>query len=70
MGEKATETPYKELEWRDLDYQVEFGLKDLTAQGIHDLRIRLQKHPHLQHDFMIRKIGLDPTDPKERNQAF
>ena len=35
-------TPYRGLEWRDLDYQTMFGLKDLTPEGIHDLRLRLQ----------------------------
>ena len=70
MGKKAPMTPYDELEWRDLDYQTEFGLEDLTVTGIHKLRLRLQEDQHLQHDFMIRKIGLDPSDPKERNQAF
>lgn len=34
-------TPYSQLEWRDLDYAAEFGIEALTAQDIHDLRVRL-----------------------------
>ena len=60
-------TPYQSLHWRDIDYNKDFGLEDLTPQGIHNLRIKLQKDLHLQHDFMIRKIGLDPNDHFERH---
>lgn len=67
---KERRTPYQNLEFRDLDYQKQFDLKDMTPQGIHDLRVRLQKDPQLQHDFMIRKIGLDPEDAEERQQAL
>ena len=63
---KEEVTPYEELEWRDLDYEKEFGLINLTAQGIHDLRVRLQTDPLMQHSFMIRKMGLDPNIHEER----
>ena len=42
MGKNASRPPYEELEWRDLNYQAEFGLEDLTAAGIHKLRLKLQ----------------------------
>ena len=41
LGKDATMPPYDELEWRDIDFQAEFGLEDLTAQGIHKLRLKL-----------------------------
>ena len=67
---KKEKTPYEQLEWRDLDYEAEYGLMNLTAEGIHDLRVRLQMDPLLQHSFMIRKMGLDPKIHEERQRAF
>ena len=46
--DKPTRTPYKQLEWRDCDYTKEYGIDELTPQGIHELRIKLQKDPKLQ----------------------
>ena len=37
---------------------------------IHQLRVKLQKHPVLQQEFMIRKLGLNPFDPDERAKAL
>ena len=34
---KDDDTPYEKLEFRDLDYAAEFGLKDLTPESIAEL---------------------------------
>ena len=47
MGKNASLPEYDNLEWRDLDYQTEFGLEDLTPAGIHKLRLKLQQNQHL-----------------------
>ena len=41
-------TPYSQLQWRDVDYNQLYGLDELTPQGIHKLRIRLQNNRELQ----------------------
>ena len=57
------------LEWRDLDYKLEFGLENLTAEAMHAMRVRLQNDPMLQYNLMVKKIGLDPADPEEQAWA-
>jgi len=67
---KPQRTPYAKLSWRHLDYKEEFGLEDLTVESIHALRVRLQKDPAQQQDFMIMKMGLDPSNKQERDKAI
>ena len=38
---KVLHTPYRKLQWRDIDYQSDFGISELTPKGIHDLRVKL-----------------------------
>ena len=56
---------YPELQFRDLDYATDFGIDELTAESIQDFAQKLIEDPKLQKDYMVRKVGLDPTDPEE-----
>ena len=60
-----TATPYSQLKFRDLDYATDFGINELTAESIQNFAQKLKENPDLQKDYLIKKIGLDPNDPKE-----
>ena len=38
---KETVTPFEELEFRELDYEASFGIKDMTAASIWNLAMRM-----------------------------
>lgn len=44
-------------------------MKDLTAQSIYELAKRLAEDEHLHKDYLIRKLGMDPTSPDEVETA-
>ena len=60
-----TATPHSQLNFRDLDYATDFGINELTAESIQNFAQKLKENPDLQKEYLIKKIGLDPNDPKE-----
>lgn len=63
-------TAFHDLEFRDLDYAEDFGISELTPAGMDAFRKKLQTNGELQQDFMIAKLGFDPSSETERKTAF
>lgn len=47
-----------------------FGLFDLTADGIHDFRLELEKDRELLLRYLGFKLGYDASDPQELEQGL
>ena len=62
---KEKRTPFEDLEFRYLDFEQQYGLKDLTAKSIWDLSQRLKEDDDLHNDYLTRKLGFDPRIPSE-----
>jgi len=57
--------PQDELEFRKLDYAERYGIEKMTAEEIFALVERLLEDEDLHQDYLIRKMGLDPSIPSE-----
>ena len=62
---RVDDTPYSELEFRNLDWTVDFGVQDLTAASIKDLKDRLVSDSELHLRYMVNKIGYKTDDGAE-----
>ena len=62
---KDDRTSYNELEFRDIDYNQDYKVRELTPQSFDSFRQRLEENSDLQRDYMIRKVGMNPDDPEE-----
>lgn len=59
-----------ELEFRELDFEADFGVKDMTADSILALAHRLQEDEKLHEAYLIRKLGYDPSIPAEVQKSI
>ena len=58
-------TPFDELEFRELDFAKQFGIKDLSAESIYKFALRLAGDEKLHKEYLIRKMGFYPSIPAE-----
>ena len=63
-------TPYEQLEFRSIDYEVDFGIKELTPYAFETLAQRFKRDANLHKEFMVRSVGMHPSDPKEVLRAY
>ena len=59
-----------QLELRHLDFNEYYGLRDLTAKSIFELAERLADDDDLHQDFLVRKMGFDPSKSEEVTSAL
>ena len=57
------------LQFRELDYFKRYGIDDITAESVWDLAKRLSADENLHKDYLIRKLGMDPSIPEEVEKA-
>ena len=62
--------PLDQLEFRELNYESTYGVKDLTAASILDLAKKLSEDEDLHQDYLVRKLGYDPSIPAEVERSF
>ena len=55
---------------RELDFNESFGLKDMTSASIWELAERLADDKALHQDYLVRKMGFDPSEPAEVSTAL
>ena len=67
---KDSHTPLDELEFRELDFEADFGVKDMSADSILDLAQRLSEDEKLHRNYLIRKLGYDPSIPTEVQKSI
>ena len=60
----------KDLDLRQLDLQESFGIGDLTASSIFELAELLADDDELHQNYLIRKMGLDPSLQDEVSSAM
>jgi hypothetical protein len=68
LGKDSIES--SDLEWRHLDMNEEFQLSDITATSLADFKVRLVNDQNLAVNWMIRKLGYDPTIQSEYTKAM
>ena len=63
---------YADLTFKSLDLSAEYGLKDLTSEGIRDFRKFLAdpENYDVAMNYLVSKLGFNPDDPDETNQAL
>ena len=61
--------PYDQLEFRALSYEEQWGIDELTSHEIYRLAKRLDANDDLHIDYIVRKIGLDPSIKAEFDKA-
>lgn len=59
----------EDLEFRELDFEKQYGIKEMTPDEIWALAYRLTQDHTLHKDYLIRKMGLDPEIKSEVEQA-
>ena len=62
--------PLDQLEFRELDYAKQYGVKDMTASSILALAATLERDEKMHRDYIIRKLGFEPSSPAESEQAL
>ena len=67
---KDSYTPQDELEFRELDFEAHFGVKDLSADSILDLARRLSEDEDFHLDYLVRKLGYYPSIPDEVQKSI
>ena len=62
-----TSIKYEDLTFRSLDLAADYGLKELTPQGLRHFRHFLEDPSNFDTaiSFLISKMGFDPSDPDE-----
>jgi hypothetical protein len=58
------------LTWYSIDYASRYGLTQLDAESLSNLRQNLEADLDLAHDYMVRTMGFDPTKSSEYQQAM
>ena len=57
--------PKEDIEFRELVWEDQYGIDELTPDQIWRLAEKLANDADLQEDYLIRKMGLDPSIPSE-----
>ena len=57
--------PWEELEFRYLDYEEKFAIKDMSADSIWKLAERMAEDEVLHKDYLVSKLGYDIDIPEE-----
>ena len=61
---------YKNWPIRTLNFTETYGMKNLTADAIHELRMMFEGNRNLTLKYLALKLGYDPNVPEEFMQAM
>ena len=65
-----TSVSYEDITWLSLDLEADFGVTNLDPDSLSDFRNLLQDDYDLSIDYLVAKMGFDPTNQDEVDQAL
>ena len=57
-----TEVSYEDITWLSVDLEADYGLSNLDPKSLSSFRNLLQDDYDLSIDYLVAKIGFNPTD--------
>ena len=65
-----TSVNYEDITWLSLDLEADFGVSNLDPESLSTFRNLLQDDYDLSIDYLVAKLGFDPTNQDEVDQAL